>query len=155
MMDVLIVSLAITILYIAISLVIGFSNISDASFDRWSQVYYIGLFTLQTFSQLSIAFLVGFLVRKAFISLGIFLFYFLVVENVIVIYGTVKKIPVVEFMPIEISDRLVPPPAFWGRFDNASYQLRLSEVNSHVLYTIIFTALIWFICFRINSKRDL
>jgi ABC-2 type transport system permease protein len=155
MLDVLIVSLIITILYIIISLAIGFSNISDATFDKWSEVYYIGLFALQTFAQLSIAFLVGFLVRKAFISLGVFLFYFLVVENVLVALGKFKNIPAVSYLPLELSDRLIPPPAFWGRFDNADYQQRLTEINWHILYTILFTSLVWFICYKINNKRDL
>ena len=60
-----------------------------------------------------------------------------------------------EFLPFEISDRLIPPPAFWGRIDAEAYQKALGQINSHILYTIILTSIIWLICFRINSKRDL
>ena len=48
-----------------------------------------------------------------------------------------------EFLPFEISDRLIPPPAFWGRIDADSYQKALSQMNPHILYTIILTTLIW------------
>jgi len=82
LMDVLIVSSITTILYTLVA--IGFS-IYASTFDAskiWDQSYYIGLFFLQTFAQLSIAFLLGYLIKKAFIALGIFLFYYLIVENI-------------------------------------------------------------------------
>jgi len=113
------------------------------------------LFALQTFAQLSIAFLIGFLVRKAFISLGIFIFYFLILEPIAVAFSRVKLQDALRFLPLEISDRIVPIPAFIGRFDPAAYQRALAAINLHVLLTIAVTSLIWWICFKINSKRDL
>ena len=31
----------------------------------------------------------------------------------------------------------------------------LAEISPHILYTILLTTVIWLICFRINSRRDL
>jgi ABC-2 type transport system permease protein len=155
MMDVMVVSLSVTLLYTAVTVIIGLIYQEDPNTNKWSQAYFIGLFALQTFSQLSIAFMIGFLVKKAFISLGIFLFYFLILENILVGLGSYYKINAYKFLPIEVSDRMIPPPAFWGNFDKANYLKKMSEINYHVFYTIILCAIIWLICFWINKKRDL
>lgn len=81
--------------------------------DTWGQSYYTGLFALQTFAQLSLAFLIGFLVRKAFLALGIFLFYYIVLENLLVGWLSWKEVSAASYFPLEISDRLIPKPGFW------------------------------------------
>lgn len=156
MLDILIVTITITIIYTIVTLIIGFLNVSDAGINKWDQFYYIGLFALQTFAQLSLAFMLGFLIKKAFIALGAFLFYFLILENVMIglmHYWKVKEIA--EYFPLEISDRLVPVPSFVARIDKEGYERSLTEINPHILYTVILTAIIWWICFRINNKKDL
>lgn len=155
LIDVLLVSLLVTALYIIVCLVTGFNNQEAGSGDTWGMIYYAGLFLLQTFSQLSLAFLVGFLVRKAFMALGIFIFYFLVLEPILVGLAKWKANDIGRFLPLQISNRLIPVPAFVGRIDKESYDNAIAAINIHVLYTIILTAIIWLICFRINSKRDL
>jgi len=152
--DVLLVSLLITILYILVSMIIGYTN-SEGAPDTWSLSYYTALFALQTLSQLSIAFLIGFLVKRAFIALGVFIFYFLIFENILVGVGKRYANDIGRFLPLEISDRLIPVPAFLGKFDKESYDRALAAINAHIFYTIILTAIIWLICFRVNNKRDL
>ncbi len=155
LLDVLIISLIITALYTAVSLVTGISNQTRLIQETWTQAYYIGLFSLQTFAQLSIAFLIGFIVRKAFLALGIFLFYYIILENIIVGFFTWKKIEIANYMPLEISDKLIPPPGFFRIVDPDKYQKSLDAIQLHVLLTILLTVLIWAICYRINSRRDL
>jgi ABC-type transport system involved in multi-copper enzyme maturation permease subunit len=155
MINVIITSLAITLLYILVSLVTGLVNSEDKTGNIFDGLNYAGLFALQTFSQLSIAFLIGFLVRKAFISLGIFIFYFIILENILVNVGRVKANDMFRFLPLEISDRMIPIPAFPGKFNADAYKKALAAVNTHILLTVLLTALIWWICFRVNSKRDL
>lgn len=155
LIDVLIISFIITILYAVVSLVTGLSTQTRLIQDTWSQSYYIGLFGLQTFAQLSIAFLVGFIVRKAFLALGIFLFYFIILENLIVGLFKWKQSEIAHYMPLEISDRLIPPPGFFRLVDPESYQKSLDAIQLHIILTIILTAIIWLICYRINSRRDL
>ncbi|NCI48021.1 ABC transporter permease [Sediminibacterium soli] len=152
--DVLIISVVITIVYSLVALSFGLYVDSNTSY-RWSeQLYYIPLFFLQTFAQLSIAFLLGYLLKKAFISLGIFLFYYLVVENIAVTWMQFKLNDLGRFLPFEISDRLIPPPAFMGRF-NKDYDKVLHAIPQFVVYSIVLTALIWLLCFRVHRKRDL
>jgi len=155
LVDVLLISLIITLLYVAVALVTGFANQERLLQDTWGQAYYIGLFSLQTFAQLSIAFLIGFLVRKAFIALGIFLFYYIILEPIIVgllkVYGKDSG----RFFPLEISDRMIPVPAFIGKIDKEAYDRSIAAIPQHVILTVVLTALIWAICYRINNKRDL
>lgn len=152
--DVMLIALLVTFLYIIICLVTGFTTEGGGS-DVWGLSYYAGLFALQTFSQLSIAFLVGFLVRKAFIALGIFVFYFIVFEPILVGLAKWKANDIGRFLPLEISDRLIPMPAFMGRLDKEAYEQALASINIHILYTVILTSFIWWLCFRLNNRRDL
>lgn len=155
LIDVLMVSLLITLLYITVSLVTGFANQTRLIQDTWGQAYYIGLFGLQTFAQLSIAFLIGFIVKKAFLALGIFLFYYIILENLIVGLFKWKKSEIGDYLPLEISDKLLPPPGFFRMLDPESYQKSLDAIQLHVILTLVVTSIIWLICYRINSRRDL
>lgn len=155
LIDVAIVSLLITLLYAAVSLVMGMTNQTRLIQDTWSQTYYIGLFALQTFAQLSIAFLIGFLVKKAFLALGIFIFYFLILENLIIGLLKWKGSSAGDYLPLEISDKLIPPPGFFRIVDPESYDKSLEAIKPHIVLTVIVTAIIWLICYRVNSKRDL
>lgn len=155
MVDVLIISAIITIVYLLVAVVIGTINKADGTAGVWVNSHYIGLFALQTFSQLSLAFLVAFLLRKAFIALGIFLFYFVVVEPAVVGIGKFKFHDMGRYMPLEISDRLIPVPAFLGKLDEKGYKDALANINQHVALTVLLLALTWFLCFWLNSKRDL
>lgn len=156
--DVLIVSIIATLVYLLVAT--GFGLYADPSTTgQWAeQLQYIPLFLLQTFAQLSIAFLLGYLIKKAFIALGLFLFYYLIIENIAVQYARFKMNDVGRFLPFEISDRLIPAPAFFSRFGKdakASYDHALSLVPEHVVYTILLTTVIWLICYTVHKKRDL
>lgn len=156
--DVLIVSAIVTIVYFIVAA--GFGVYADSTLThQWTkQLQYIPLFFLQTLAQLSIAFMLGYLIKKAFIALGIFLFYYLVIENIAVGYARFKLNDIGRFLPFEISDRLIPPPVFFSRFGKdakASYDHALSLIPEHVIYTILLTAATWLICYAVHKKRDL
>lgn len=159
--DVLIVSIVATIAYVIIAASFGFAYSSEFEVSRWSeQLKYVPLFLLQTFSQLSIAFLLGFLFKRSFISLGIFLFYFAVVEPLLTLWIGHHKMftgmhQIANFFPLEISDKLIPSPAFIGKIDKDSYARNLNDINIHILYTCLLTAVIWWLCFITYRKRDI
>lgn len=156
LIDVLLLSLIVTSLYALVAFIISLTNTKVISPEKWKLVYYIGLFGLQTFSQLSIAFMLGLLVRKSFIALAIFAFYFIILEPIAVNVLRYKyKIYIGEYFPLEISNRLLPKPAFIGRIDEVSYQASLNNVYPHIFYTIIVIGLTWGFCFWLNNRRDL
>lgn len=155
LVDVLMVTLLITLIFTAVSLITGFSNQTRLIQHTWDQSYYIGLFFLQTFSQLSIAFLCGFLIKKAFLALGVFMFYTLIFENFLVGYLSWKKLLAADYFPMEISDKLIPRPAFMRLGDTEGYQHSLDAIQPHVFLTVGITVLIWAICYRVNARCDL
>lgn len=158
LIDVAIISLVATLVFALVAVSFGiFVNINSLS--RWAeQLHIIPLFFIQTFAQLSIAFLLAYLVKKAFMALGIFLFYYLIVENILVVYLRHKKIMIGRFLPFEVSDRILVAPAFtrnFGRDSKTYYEEALAAVNTQVLLTLLLTTIIWVICFRLHQKRDL
>ena len=156
--DVLIVSVIVTLVYIAVSIFLGIYVDNGTMYSWKQQLQYIPLFLLQTFSQLSIAFLMGYLIKKAFIALGLFLFYYMIIENIAATYAKFKLNDIGRFLPFEISDRLIPSPAFFGRFGKDmkdGYEKALSAVPEHVVYTLILTTGIWLICYAVHKRRDL
>jgi ABC-2 type transport system permease protein len=156
MIDVLLLSGIVTILYAVVVLLIGLSNTAGGTAGSWDLSYYIGLFFLQTFSQLSIAFTVGMLLRKAFIALAIFTFYSIVLETIAVNVLHYKyKSEAGRFFPMEISDRLLTKPLFLGRIDEAAYKQSIDMVKCHVVYSICLLFLTWLFCFWLNNRRDL
>jgi len=153
--DVIIISALVTLLFAVFSTVVGLVATTGTVPDRWSGMRYIAYFGLQTFSQLSLAFMFGFLLRRSFIALGAFMFYFIILENTLASYASYKKWNWGKFLPLEISDRIIPMPKFMARLNEDGYKLRMAEINEFVIYTILLTAAIWAICFYIHKKRDL
>ncbi len=154
MIDVLIISLLITVVYFILTLVIGSVNNAQNAGNALTNAHYTGLFFLQTFSQLSLAFLLAMVVRKSFIALGIFLVYFIIVEPVIVGIGRNFWHDAGRFMPLEISDRLIPLPRFLIRNEDA-WKTMMQQQNIHLLYTVLLLLLTWGFCFWLNKRRDL
>jgi ABC-type transport system involved in multi-copper enzyme maturation permease subunit len=154
LIDVVIVCLFATILYIITALVVGVINTGTTNGNFWEGTKYIGLFFLQVFSQLSIALLIAFLVRKAFIALGIFLFYYFPLEPILVQLGKKWANDAGEYLPLEISDRLIPFPR-WFTTDESKWKTLVAQSNIHILYTLLLVSATWGICFWINKKRDL
>jgi hypothetical protein len=150
-----IISLIITVLYLGVCIVAGVTNQDRLIWHTWEQSQFIALFALQTFSQLSIAFLAGFIVRKAFLALGIFLFYYIIVEPISV--GILKYYvhDIGRFLPLEISDRMIPVPAFFGKLDKEAYDKAMASINQHIMMTLILTAFVWMLCYYINKRKDL
>ena len=155
LMGVLLVSFVVFFVYLAVVLAIGYINTEVVQPNAWKLSYYAGLFGLQVFSQLSLAFLLGLILRRAFIALGIFIFYMLILENMLVGILKWKANDAGRFLFLEVSDRLTPAPAFFGQLDEVAYKHSLDLVNEHVWLTILYTIVFWVIAFRIYEKRDL
>jgi ABC-type transport system involved in multi-copper enzyme maturation permease subunit len=156
LIDVLLLSAIVTMLYALVALIIGLTNTASGATGIWNLSYYTGLFFLQTFSQLSIAFTVGMLLKKAFIALAVFTFYSIIVEEFAVNILKYKyKTEIGQFFPMEISDRLLTRPVFFGKIDEAAYQRSIDAVKYHVVYSLCLVLLTWLLCFWLNNKRDL
>ena len=154
MIDVLIIAILVTTLYTITTIVIGTTNTENDVVNFWNGSKYIGLFFLQTFSQLSFALLIALIVRRAFIALGMFLFYFFPLEALLVELGEKHANGIGDYLPLQVSDRLIPYPR-WFVQDGKEWNELVAKSNDHILYTIIMLIITWGICFWINKKRDL
>ncbi|MFY7963441.1 MAG: ABC transporter permease [Chitinophagaceae bacterium] len=154
LIDVAIISVIVTIAYMLVT--IGFATIADnTTFYRWSEnVHYIPLFLLQTFAQLSLAFLAGYFIKKSFLALGTYLFYSLVIENILAGYLEVKKIIIYKYLPFEISDRLIPRPEFKMNLQKIVAE-KVNDIPLHIALTIVLTTIVWIICFKHHQNKDL
>jgi ABC-2 type transport system permease protein len=158
LIDVAIISLAITVVYTITTIVFAIAYDKSMAYKMAEQLQYIPLFFLQTFSQLSLAFLAGFFIKKSFLAIGVFLMYYVIVENMIVSGLQHYQMNIYKYLPFEISDRLIPPPGFIGKFgaDGVQrYKDTLAAIPLHAALTIIFTAAVWALCFKNYAKRDL
>jgi len=158
--SVVLVTLIVTIFYLAVACFIGTLATKEMSgVDVFEKANYIGLFSLQVFCQLSIAFLLGLLIRKAFIAYGIYIFYSFILENILSGFFRLKSkkwgVDYGHYLPFEISDRLIPLPPSIGRFNAADNQLAIAAINDHVVYTGLLTVFVWLLSFYIFKKRDL
>lgn len=158
--SVVLVTLIVTLFYFAVATIIG--TIATPDIDQakiFEKAHYVGLFSLQVFCQLSIAFLLGLLIRKAFIAYGIYIFYSFIVENILSGLFRLKSkkwgIDYGHYLPFEISDRLIPLPPSIGKFNEADYKLAIAAIDNHVVYTLVLTASVWLLSFYIFKKRDL
>ncbi len=153
--NVVIVSALVVLLYLVVTLVIGFVNNPKTDTNSWKLVHYTGLFALQVFSQLSFAFLLGLLIKRAFIALGIFIFYKLILENIAVGFLSAYGKNAGRFLFTEVSDQLTPLPAFLGRIDKVAYDKTLGMINQHILLSAAYTIIFWVLVFWVYKKRDL
>jgi ABC-type transport system involved in multi-copper enzyme maturation permease subunit len=158
LIDVALISIVATVVYVLVTVFFAINEDSSVLSEWSSQLQYIPLFLLQTFAQLSIAFLLGFFIRKAFLALGIFLIYSLLIENVLIAYCTYKKWAIGSYLPFEISDKLVPPPAFFGKFGadiSSGYTNAIDAIPLHIVLTILLTTGIWYLCFSVHRRKDI
>jgi ABC-type transport system involved in multi-copper enzyme maturation permease subunit len=152
--DVAIITSFATAVYFITALCFGlFSADSSGSFA--DQLQYLPLFFLQTFAQLSIAFLLGFLMKKAFMALAILIFYSLIVEKILVVSMNHFIDGAGRFLPFEVSNHLIPPPQFFRKANSDAYDESIHLIGQHCVYTILLTAGIWWLCYSIYRKRDL
>lgn len=156
--DIVALSILLSLVYAGVVLITGWANPEIALSGIQEKSYFIGLFALITFNQLTIAFLFGFLFKRALLALGFFLFYFLIPENILIQLSRWRWHTGnwYHYLPLEASDRLIPPPPYLARISNPTdYQLMLDSIPKHIVISIGYTCLLWFFCFWWLRRKDL
>lgn len=157
-LDIALLSLLVTGVYAWVVLITGAVNPEIALAGVQEKAYFIGLFALITFNQLSLAFLFGFLIKRALLALGFFLFYFLIPENILIQLSRWRWHTGnwYHYLPLEASDRLIPPPPYLGEFTNpGDYKNMMGSIPTHLAISIGYTVLIWVFCFWWLRRKDL
>ncbi|MFA8451527.1 MAG: ABC transporter permease [Bacteroidales bacterium] len=146
-----IIAIFVTLFVFLLTLIFGLVNTPDISsanfFDKMS---FIPVFFLDIFMYMCFAMLVAQLLKKAGLSIAIFLLYSYIVEKIIV-YKVGDTIG--QFFPLDTLNRLIPPPnikiaqAFGVNFKD---MYSAQDVIIAIAWTIIFIALNYWIL----KKRD-
>ena len=151
-------SICLTIVYTIVVLITGWISPDIATAGIADKAYFIGLFATISFSQLTIAFLFGFLFKRALLALGFFMFYYIFPENILIQLSRWRwhSGNWHHYLPLEASDRMIPPPPYLAQITNTNeYQSMLDNIPFHVGVSVIYTALIWLFCFWWLRRKDL
>jgi hypothetical protein len=130
--------------------VLGFGYIGNkvkADVSIWQNSRFIGFYFIQILSYSMIAFLLSMLIKRAGLSIGIFLIYMLV-ENIIVgILRNKYKIQQVNYLPEEVTDRLIP-------FPYAKALLARDTPNwEHLLPSLLIVAFLYLLVYVLVTGR--
>ena len=91
-------------------------------------------------------------------AMAFLVFYYMVLENILVSVAKWKLNDWGRFLPFEVSDRMIPAPGFYSKFGDdmkKTYELTIEKIPEHTFFTLCITLAIWLICFRIFSRKDL
>jgi hypothetical protein len=130
--------------------VLGFGYIGNkvaADVSVWRNSRFIGFYFVQMLSYSMIAFLLSMLIKRAGLSIGIFLIYMLA-ENIIVgIMRTRYNIQGVNYLPEETNDRLIP-------FPYAKAILARDTPNwEHLLPSLLIAAFLYLLAYVLVTGR--
>jgi ABC-type transport system involved in multi-copper enzyme maturation permease subunit len=87
-----------------------FQKTREADYFDWKYARYLFYFFVQMNSYSMIAFLCGMLIKRAGLAMGIFFVYMIMEQFVVVILREKYKITKVNYLPEEVTDRLIPLP---------------------------------------------
>jgi ABC-2 type transport system permease protein len=132
---------------------IGFGTIGNrvpAGQSVWEQTRFIGFYFVQMLSYSMIAFLLAALIRRAGLAIGAYLMYMLV-ENVIVGIFRIYKVDAVDYLPEEVTDKLIPQPYLKAILSPES----ASTWEHHLAGYLLVAALYLFLYCLITGRRFL
>jgi hypothetical protein len=135
--------------------------ISGGSLDFY-KVQYIGFFFLQSLSIFMAALLISILVKRAALSIAIFIAYVYIIENILgaiinaAVFNFVKNkssmVPLADVLPINTTDALLPFPFFRELLDKST-----GVINPWILFGLAMAYLAAYVYFarRHFLTRDL
>ena len=109
--EVLLLSLLCTV--VALLTVLGFGYLANKAGEDvsiWQHSRFLFFYFVQVLSYSMIAFLISILIKRAGLSIGVFFIYFLVEQVIVGVLRNKYKIQNVNFLPEEVTDRLIPNP---------------------------------------------
>jgi hypothetical protein len=111
LVEVLILALKCTAMVLGTTLVFGcLVNKVPAGVGIWQDSRFLFYYFVQALSYFTIAFLMALLIRRAGLSIAVFLIYMLAENIVVGIFRNLYKLNGVDYLPEEVTDRLIPQP---------------------------------------------
>lgn len=85
-------------------------NKVPAGFWIWKDSRFLFFYFVQALSFFTIAFLIALLIKRAGLSIAVFLIYMLAEDIVVAVFRNLYKLNGVDYLPEEVTDRLIPAP---------------------------------------------
>lgn len=114
LVEVLFLSVFLTLVVFLTTLAFGnFANTPQPGISIFGDIRFIGFFFVEMISYTMIAFLIGMLIKRAGLAMGVFFIYMIMEQFIVAILRNKYKINGVDFFPEEVTDMLIQQP--YGR----------------------------------------
>jgi len=152
MLEVLLLSVFTTLIVFITTLCFGyFGNTVPAGTSPWPGSRFAFFYFVQMLSYSMIAFLLALFIKRAGLAMGVF-FMYMILENIITGYfGNKKQIEAVNYLPEEVTDRLIPQPYLKAIFTPQ----RASYWESHIPIFLAVAAAYLLLYYLVASRRFL
>lgn len=143
-----VLSLTLTVFLGIISLILGSVNSPSGAIPWTEGSEFLGAFFIQTLGYLVMAMFFGLLLRKAIFSIGLFLLYSWLIEN---LPGWITGFEIFDYLPGNAMDELIPSPFTRYLVSETAPQLPLASLVATVVWIGVFAGA----SYLLISKRDL
>jgi ABC-2 type transport system permease protein len=151
LLEVLIFSLFISIIVFITTLVFGhYGSKPQAGVSIFHEMRFSGFFFVEMISYSLIAFLIGMLVKRAGLAMGVFFIYMIMEQFIVAILRNKYKISWVDYFPQEVTDMRIPQP-FGRKLLSSPDKVKIWE--SHIpAYLVIAAVYVILYCVITNWK---
>lgn len=154
--EILIIAVYVTLLVFITGLIFGSASAKNGeSVDAFKNIRYIGFFFIEAISYSMVALVISLLIKRAGLAMGIFFLYAIVLEQIIV--QLLKKYvnDIGRFLPLEVTDRLIPQPFINKILGAAKIQQWENSVPVFIVISVAYFLFYIFICNFKFRKSDL
>jgi ABC-2 type transport system permease protein len=157
LVELLILAVVCTIVVFVTTLVFGcIANKVTPGQGVWQDSRFVIFYFVQLLSYSTIAFLLALFIRRSGLAIGAFLIYMLA-ENIIVGIGRHRfKLDGVDYLPEEVTDRLIPQPYLHRVFESSADQVRWEQhVPVYLVVALLYLVVYYLVTDRRITKSDL
>jgi ABC-2 type transport system permease protein len=150
MSGILFLSLLATIFVFALCLILGFTHSPDNGHEIFGRpVLFVLAYFIEVFTYLTFSLLIGFLVKRSGLAIGLLVLYSLIIEPLMI--GLFIGRPANQYLPMAVIDNLIQLP--FTRYLGQSVQAAPAGIDMglSIVYALGFTG----ICFLLLKNRDL
>jgi ABC-2 type transport system permease protein len=122
----------------------------------WQDSRFVFFYFVQMLSYSTIAFLLALFIRRSGLAIGAFLIYMLA-ESIIVGIGRHRfKLDGVDYLPEEVTDRLIPQPYLHRVFESSADQIRWEQhIPVYLAVALVYLVVYYLVTDRRITKSDL
>jgi ABC-2 type transport system permease protein len=156
LMEVLLLSVVATCFVLLTALAFGYiGNKVPNGISAWTQSRFIFFYFIQMLSYSLIAFLLSILIKRAGLAMGIF-FIYMIAENIVVgILRGKYKVNAIDFLPEEVTDRLIPFPYIKAIIPPEETARWESHIPVYLAVAFLYILVYCFVTGRYFLKNDL